>query len=59
LALCPDGWSEQRKFEVAEMIMAVMRGFLMDWRTTGEAARIEAGMEALARALEREEAQPA
>ena len=59
LALCPDGWSEQRKFEVAEMIMAVMRGFLMDWRTTGEAVRIEAGMEALARALEREEAQPA
>jgi AcrR family transcriptional regulator len=59
LALCPDGWSEQRKFEVAEMIMAAMRGFLMDWRTTGEAARIEAGMEALARALEREEAQPA
>ena len=58
LALCPDGWTDRRKFEVAEMIMAVMRGFLMDWRTTGEPARIEAGLQALARALDREEARP-
>jgi hypothetical protein len=28
----------------------------MDWRTTGEPDRIEAGLAALARALEREEA---
>ena len=58
LGLCPAEWSERRRFEVAEMILAVMRGFLMDWRTTGESVRIDAGLEALARALEREEAAP-
>ena len=56
LSLCPEDWSEQRKFEVAEMILAVFRGFIMDWRTSGETARIDAGLRALIRALEREEA---
>jgi AcrR family transcriptional regulator len=56
LSLCPEDWSEQRKFEVAQMILAVFRGFLMDWRTSGETARIDAGLSALIRALEREEA---
>ncbi len=56
LELCPPEWSERRRYEVSELVLAVMRGFLMDWRTTGEPARIEAGLAALARALEREEA---
>jgi AcrR family transcriptional regulator len=56
LSLCPEGWSEQRKLEVAQMMLAVFRGFLVDWRVTGQTAGIEAGLEALARALEREEA---
>ena len=38
------------------MMLAIFRGFLMDWRTTGETERIDAGIEALLRALEREEA---
>ncbi|GIH15705.1 hypothetical protein Raf01_38770 [Rugosimonospora africana] len=56
LSLCPPDWAERRKFEVAQMILAVFRGFLMDWRASGETSRIEAGLEALVRALEREEA---
>ena len=56
LSLCPEDWSDQRKSEVAHMMLAIFRGFLMDWRTTGETARIDDGIEALLRALEREEA---
>jgi AcrR family transcriptional regulator len=56
LSICPQGWSQQRKFEVSEMILAVLRGFIIDWLTSGNTAGVEAGFEALARALEREEA---
>jgi AcrR family transcriptional regulator len=56
LSLCPQDWSGQRKLEVAEMILAALRGFLIDWLASGNAAGVEAGFEALARALEREEA---
>lgn len=56
MSICPPEWPEQRKLEVAEMIMAVMRGFIVEWLTSGNTAGIEAGFEALARALEREEA---
>ena len=56
LSLCPPGWSEARRREVAEMILAVLRGFLVDWRTSADADGIAAGFDALARALDREEA---
>jgi hypothetical protein len=56
LAICPPTWTEQRKHEVAEFVLATLRGFLIEWRTSGDSAGIEAGMNALARALEREEA---
>jgi AcrR family transcriptional regulator len=56
LALCPERWADQRKLEVSEMILAALRGFLVDWLTTSDAAGAAAGLEALARALEREEA---
>lgn len=55
-AICPDEWDDRRKHEVAEMILATLRGFLVDARTSGDTAGIAAGFEALARALEREEA---
>jgi AcrR family transcriptional regulator len=58
LSLCPGHWSDRRKLEVAEMILATLRGFLVDWRTSGDAAGVAAGFEALARALDREEAAP-
>ncbi|MFI6832880.1 hypothetical protein ACIBG5_37595 [Kribbella sp. NPDC050241] len=55
LSICPATWSEQRKGEVAELILATLRGFLIEWRTSGDGAGIEAGFAALVRALEREE----
>jgi AcrR family transcriptional regulator len=56
LSVCPAGWSDRRKLEVAEMILAVLLGFRVDWLTSGDTARVAAGFEALTRALEREEA---
>ncbi len=59
LSICPQDWPEQRKLEVAEMILATLRGFLIDWLVSGDMTGVEAGFEALARALEREEAHKA
>ena len=57
LSICPEDWSEQRKLEVAEMILATLRGFVVDRATgNGDLSGADAGFEALARALEREEA---
>jgi AcrR family transcriptional regulator len=56
LSLCSKQWPEERKREVSELILATLRGFLIEWRTSGDAAGIEAGFRALLRALEREEA---
>jgi len=56
LSVCPPDWPEQRKIEVAEMILAALRGFLIDLLTSGNTAGAEAGFAALARALDREEA---
>jgi AcrR family transcriptional regulator len=56
LGICPPHWPDRRKREVAEMILATLRGFLVDHRTSGDAAGIATGFEALVRALDREEA---
>ncbi len=56
LSLCPEGWAAERKLEVAEMILATLRGFLVDWRTARDESGIAAGFAALDRALDREEA---
>jgi AcrR family transcriptional regulator len=56
LSVCPPDWSEQRKLEVSEMILAVLRGFLIDLLTSGNDEGVKAGFEALTRALDREEA---
>jgi hypothetical protein len=56
LSLCPAHWSERRKYEVAQLILGTMRGLLIDWLTTGETAGSDAGLVALSRVLEREEA---
>jgi AcrR family transcriptional regulator len=55
LSICPEHWPERRKLEVSEMILATLRGFLVDWRTSADADGIAAGLDALARALDREE----
>jgi AcrR family transcriptional regulator len=56
LALCPEHWSDQRKLQVAELILATLRGFLVDVRTSGDTEGVAAGFAALLRALDREEA---
>ncbi|MFK8907892.1 TetR/AcrR family transcriptional regulator [Streptomyces sp. YS-3] len=56
LAVCPEHWSAERGREVAEMVLAALRGFLVAARTSDDTSGIAAGFEALARALEREEA---
>jgi AcrR family transcriptional regulator len=56
LSICPPDWSERRKLEVSEMILAALRGFLIDRLTSGNTLGVEAGFEALGRALDREEA---
>jgi AcrR family transcriptional regulator len=56
LSICPEHWAQDRKLEVAELILAVLRGFLVDLHTSGDSAGIAAGFDALVRALEREEA---
>jgi len=56
LSICPPRWPDQRKLEVSEMILAALRGFIIDWLTSGNTTGVEAGFQALARALEREEA---
>jgi AcrR family transcriptional regulator len=56
LSLCPPEWTARRRLEVAELVLATLRGFLVDWRTSGDADGIDAGFQALLRALEREEA---
>jgi AcrR family transcriptional regulator len=58
LSICPPDWSERRKLEVSEMVLAVLRGFLLHRRTTGDVDGTDAGFVALARALDREEAAP-
>jgi AcrR family transcriptional regulator len=56
VSICPTGWSDQRRLEVAEMILAALRGFLIDRLSSGNTDGVEAGLNALARALDREEA---
>ena len=55
-SLCPADWSDRRKLEVTEMILAAFRGFLIDRLASGNSSGVEAGLDALSRALDREEA---
>jgi AcrR family transcriptional regulator len=55
ISICPDSWPDDRKHQVSEFVLAVLRGFLIEWRTSGDAAGIESGFAALSRALDHEE----
>ena len=44
LSICPPGWPDRRKLEVAEMILATLRGFLIDWLTSGNTSGVEAAL---------------
>jgi hypothetical protein len=56
VSFCPAHWPEQRKLEVAEMVLATLRGFLVDLLTSDDGSGADAGFAALLRAVEREEA---
>lgn len=58
VAICPPDWPEQRKNEVAQLLIATFRGLLIGWLTNGDEAGLRAGLAALVRAMEREEAAP-
>jgi AcrR family transcriptional regulator len=56
LSLLPEQWPDERKHEVAELVLATLRGFLIDRLTSPDGSGVDAGFAALIRALEREEA---
>lgn len=55
-AICPATWTEERKTEVAELILATMRGLLLAQRIETDTHDVAAGLAGLERALQREEA---
>ncbi|MFL6078234.1 MAG: TetR/AcrR family transcriptional regulator [Mycobacteriales bacterium] len=55
MSFCPPGWPDRRKFEMAEMILATLRGFLLERLVGEDPSGVAGGFEALVRALEREE----
>jgi AcrR family transcriptional regulator len=57
--ICPAGWTEQRRHEVASMVLAALRGLLLARRTSGDDRDAAAGLAALERALAREIDAPA
>jgi hypothetical protein len=57
--ICPAEWTERHKQEVANLILAALRGLLLARRTSGNEHSPRAGLAALERALAREiEADP-
>jgi hypothetical protein len=52
--MCPADWSEQRKEEVANLVLGALRGLLLARRTSGDERAAAAGLAALERALARE-----
>jgi hypothetical protein len=56
MSFCPQRWPEQRKFAVSEMILATLRGFLLERLIGEDASEVGEGFEALLLMLEREEA---
>jgi hypothetical protein len=43
ISLCPPAWPEARELDVAELILATLRGFLVDWRTHRRPGRHRGG----------------
>lgn len=52
--ISPQEWTERRKQEVAELVLAALRGLLLARRTSGDDRHPEAGLAALERALAHE-----
>lgn len=56
LDLLPPSWTCDRREQVGALILAALRGLLVDALTSGEAERASAGVDALTRMLDLEEA---
>ena len=54
--ICPAAWTDQRKTEVSELVLATLRGLLLAQRIEADTHDVAAGLVALERALRREEA---
>ena len=52
---CPVAWPEERKREVAHLVLAALRGFLIERATTRDESGIQGGLRALRRVVEIEE----
>ena len=52
---CPPHWTAQHKREITMFILTTLRGCLVEWRTTSDMANIAPVLDALVRAIEREE----
>jgi hypothetical protein len=55
MAICPPDWPRERQQEIAVLVLASLRGLLLDWLTSRDDRRVNAGLGALYRLLEREE----
>jgi AcrR family transcriptional regulator len=55
MSWCPPHWTDRRKREVATLVVATLRGCIAEWRITRDMTHITPALDALARALEREE----
>lgn len=58
LQMCPAAWPDERKQEVAELMLAVFRGLLLDARARQTPLDDAPAFRALLRAIEAEEARP-
>lgn len=59
LAICPSHWTEQRRQQVATLVLATLRGLLADLLTSDDQGRVEAGLEELCRLLDLEQSRDA
>ena len=55
MSWCPPHWTDQRKLEVATLVVATLRGCIAEWRITRDMTHITPALDALVRALDREE----
>ena len=58
MSWCPPHWTDQRKREVATLVVATLRGCIAEWRITRDMTHIAPALDALVRALDREEQVP-
>ena len=58
MSWCPPHWTDQRKREVATLVVATLRGCIAEWRITRDMTHIAPALDALVRALDREEKVP-